>query len=122
MDLFWIIYFIDVFDVSKGAGFLTFIAVFGLFMGIVIKIAHGNDNEVAAVLTCRTYVSITVLLFLFSFFAPNKDTAYKMLAAYGVTEAYAAAQESDKVQAIAGKSLKVLEKALDDYLGKDGES
>ena len=121
MDLFWIIYFIDVFDVSKGAGFIAFIAIFGLMMGVLVKSIEGENNETGLLLTCRTYISITVFLFLFSFFVPSKDTVYRMLAAYGVAEAYSAAKDSDKVQAIAGKSLKVIEKALDDYLNKEGE-
>ena len=51
------------------------------------------------------------ILFL-SNFIPERDTAYKMLAAYGVEEAIKLPQ----VQGVADKSFQVLNKAMDDYL------
>ena len=43
---------------------------------------------------------------------PDKDTCYAILAAYGVQTA----AESEEVKQFAGKSLEVLEKAMDQYL------
>lgn len=45
-------------------------------------------------------------------FTPNKDTMYTILAAYGVQQV----AENENVQEFAGKSLDVLEKAMDEYL------
>ena len=45
---------------------------------------------------------------------PTKDTAYKMLAAYGVTELV----KSEDVRRLGSKSLEVLERAMDSYIGE----
>ena len=120
MDLFWIIYFIGVLDASLGALSVAItISIIGgavCLATLVEKQWSDVKKHFIILLKCSLFCMAALIIL------PSSPTAYKMLAAYGVTEAYAAAQESDKVQAIAGKSLKVLEKALDDYLGKDGES
>lgn len=46
---------------------------------------------------------------------PSRDTAYKMLAVYGVTEV----SKSETVQKYAKGSLKVLDKAMEGYLGEN---
>ena len=46
---------------------------------------------------------------------PSKDTAYKMLAAYGLQEAVEAASKSEDVKRLASKSLTLIEKSIDDY-------
>lgn len=48
--------------------------------------------------------------------APDKETSYTMLAAYGLTEAYDFISESEEVQGIASKSLKLIEKHIDKYI------
>ena len=48
---------------------------------------------------------------------PDKETSYVLLAAYGVQEI----ASNDKVQELGGKSLEVLEKAMDEYL-KESET
>ena len=50
---------------------------------------------------------------------PSKDTAYQMLAAYGVQEAYVTATESGEVQRIASKSLKLIEATLDEHIKEE---
>lgn len=55
-------------------------------------------------------------LLILCWIVPSKDTAYQMLAAYGVQEAYVAATESEDVQRIASKSLKLIEATLDEHL------
>lgn len=52
------------------------------------------------------------LLSIFSFLAPSKETSYTMLAAYGVQSV----ATNTEVQQVAGKSLKVLERYMDEYL------
>ena len=47
--------------------------------------------------------------------APDKETSYTMLAAYGLSEAYEFASENEDVQRIATKSLKLIEKHIDEY-------
>lgn len=55
--------------------------------------------------------------------APDKETSYTMLAAYGLTEAYDFISESEEVQGIASKSLKLIEKHIDKYIeGMDNEN
>lgn len=49
---------------------------------------------------------------------PPKDTAMHMLAAYGVQEVVT----NPEVQKFAGNSMKVLEKAMADYLKEEGET
>ena len=46
---------------------------------------------------------------------PSKDTAYKMLAAYGLQETVEAASKSEDVKRLASKSLSLIEKSIDDY-------
>lgn len=43
---------------------------------------------------------------------PSKDTAYAMVAAYGITEL----AQNERVQELGDKSLEVLESAMSDYL------
>lgn len=50
---------------------------------------------------------------------PSKETAYKMLAAYGVQETVLAAKQSEYVQRMTGKSLQLLEKTVDKYLSEE---
>jgi len=118
MDLFWIIYFIGMVDgllkVTLGAAIIC-----GVLIPIVGAISSIEGEWDKAKPYLITGVKVFIVSVFVSIFVPAQSTAYKMLAAYGVTEAYAAAQSSDKVKAIAGKSLEVLEKAMDDYLTKE---
>lgn len=50
---------------------------------------------------------------------PSKETAYKMLAAYGVEQTVIAAKDSEYVQRMAGKSLKLIEQTVDKYLSEE---
>ena len=52
---------------------------------------------------------------VFNIILPSKDTAYKMLAAYGVQETVEAASKSEDVKRLASKSLSLIEKSIDDY-------
>ena len=46
---------------------------------------------------------------------PSKDTAYKMIAAYGLQETVEAASKSEDVKRLANKSLTLIEKSIDEY-------
>lgn len=52
---------------------------------------------------------------VFSVILPSKDTAYKMLAAYGLQETVEAASKSEDVKRLASKSLTLIEKSIDEY-------
>ena len=123
MSLVWVIYLIDVIcQPWVGVGILTFVGTLvcaGLTVGSCFttdKQALCSDDE-----TFRLFLRKPVwkklmifgisILFL-SNFIPERDTAYKMLAAYGVEEAIKLPQ----VQGVADKSFQVLNKAMDDYL------
>lgn len=111
-NLVWAIYFIDTLTSEGGnsiVGVLLFvITAFCFFMRKEIEI------ELDAKLPLKLMTSMAAVLFLYGALMPSKDTAYKMLAAYGVTEI----AQNEEVQKIGGKSLAVLEKAMDEYLGE----
>lgn len=118
MDLFWIIYLIGMVGGVKAAAIVVCV-ITGVAGGLITLFSLDEDGWETVKKTIYPILKIFSVALVVGLFTPTKDTAYKMLAAYGVTEAYAAAQSSDKVKAIAGKSLEVLEKAMDDYLTKE---
>lgn len=61
-------------------------------------------------------LTILVVMVGVVFLAPDKETSYTMLAAYGVSEAYEVVSENENVQRIATKSLSVIEKHIDSYM------
>ena len=129
MDLFWIIYFIDTILSGNFVPHFLWGLLGSLIIGGFGSAAYcdfgGGSFELVIKFWKKikwqyiVFMSIWMMITMTGKLLPTKDTAYKMLAAYGVTEAYTAAMDSDKVQAVAGKSLKVLEKAMDDYLTKE---
>ena len=118
MELFWIIYLIGMFSSILGVASAVIIALMVLTcLGAMVASVEGLWAK--AMPGIKMSLKVIAALGFVIIVVPSKSTGYKMLAAYGVTEAYTAAQESDKVQAIAGKSLKVLEKAMDSYLDEE---
>jgi hypothetical protein len=63
-------------------------------------------------LAVRAYLIAAILILVF---LPSEKTAYTMLAAYGVQHV----AENPQVQELAGDSLKVLNKAMKEYLADD---
>lgn len=123
MSLAWIIYFIDVLCDNKGLGFIGFLGCVMWFCGFIVSMSsgmcregeRGYDDSQQFLLIYKKLLPVKVLvatLLLYNIFIPSKDTAYKMLAAYGVESIVT----NDKVQELGGKSLDVLNKAMDDYL------
>ena len=123
MSLVWVIYLIDVIcQPWVGVGILTFggtLVCAGLTVGSCFttdKQELFSDDE-AFRLFLRKPVWKKLMIFgisilFLSNFIPERDTAYKMLAAYGVEEAIKLPQ----VRGVADKSFQVLNKAMDDYL------
>lgn len=58
---------------------------------------------------------VLMLFFIGAAFLPSKQTSYQILAAYGVQKV----AENPNVQAIAGSSLKLLEKTISKYLEEE---
>lgn len=123
MSLVWVIYLVDVIcQPWVGVSVLLIISTL-VFGGLTLvgcfttdKQALCSDDE-AFRLFLRKPVWKKLMIFgisilFLSNFIPERDTAYKMLAAYGVEEAIKLPQ----VQGVADKSFQVLNKAMDDYL------
>ena len=123
MSLVWVIYLIDVIcQPWFGVGILTFVGTL-VCAWLTISSCFTTDKQAlcsddeAFRLFLRKPVWKKLMIFgisvlFLSNFIPERDTAYKMLAAYGVEEAIKLPQ----VQGVADKSFQVLNKAMDDYL------
>lgn len=136
MDLVWIIYLIQLSDKISSASLsgawpLLVIGSFLLLLGyVILNIVEGADEKEAAVVArLKGLVKATSKVFLPTMIvyisvksaaitlAPSKETAYTMLAAYGVQEVY----QNEDVKRLAGKSLEVLESYMDKHLEKVSE-
>lgn len=123
MNLVWFIYLTSMLNPIKGI--LATIVVISIIVGVIFMICYMDENDddtlkqyTKNIFTClKVAIPVTVLLIVI----PNKTTAYQMLAAYGVTEAYYIASENEDVQRVAGKSLELLEKTLDEHLATEDE-
>ena len=123
MSLVWVIYLIDVIcQPWVGVSILTFAGTLvcaWLTIGSCFtddeRALRDSDEMFRLFLRKPVWKKLMIfgisILFL-SNFIPERDTAYKMLAAYGVEEAIKLPQ----VQGVADKSFQVLNKAMDDYL------
>ena len=129
MTLAWIIYLIETLDISKGLGFFGGVGVIlwvgGLAFSIAAKLGiveetsrnperKPNLHEGYLKLYSQLWplkLLVCVMLTL-AVLLPTKETAYTMLAAYGVESIVT----NDKVQEFGGKSLDVINKAMDNYL------
>ena len=123
MSLVWVIYLIDVVcQPWVGLGFFiifftVLFAVISIFSQFTSDTPEADKTEECFRLFLRKPVWKKLMIFgisilFLSNFIPERDTAYKMLAAYGVEEAIKLPQ----VQGVADKSFQVLNKAMDDYL------
>ena len=127
MNLAMIIYFIDVICGEHGGlavitGIILILWVFGFVVSICVRLDEdvNEDDRIQfmsiykSLWPLKTFVMVMCLL---STVVPDKDTAYKMLAAYGVESIVT----NPEVQKLGGKSLDVLNKAMDEYL-QEGKS
>lgn len=119
MELVWIIYLIDVVGSLKGISSIAVASLFllgiSLMMVAIFNFLAEVPEKTFPTIKKMKAVKITIWCFVIIFLCkliPSQDTAYKMLAAYGVSEV---AQNED-VQKLAGKSLQVIEKAMDKYI------
>lgn len=124
MELVWIIYIIDV--ICGEWSFLTFltsVTFIGSIIGLIIKSYLGSFDikelssqdrdcySFMSVFPYKTMITITSTLLIVGTFLPSQDTAYKMLAAYGVVTV----AENPDVKEIMGEGLDVLKLTLKDY-------
>lgn len=125
MLLAFIIYFIDVLSNNGAPAVLGAIFLFSFYLIAFLSTDGFDDSERATnseknsyriFKTSRPWVlTACITAILYGTLIPNKETTYKMLAAYGVTELVT----SEAVQKYASGSLKVLEKAMSEYIGDD---
>lgn len=122
MELVFLVYLISLFD-SLHAGYVIIVAA---LMLLAIGICYGigsdfdRDSEMRKRWEGRGERGLKIwgylipILFVLTFLAPNKETSYTMLAAYGVQTV----SEAPEVREVMGKSVQVLEKYMDNYLGE----
>lgn len=132
-NILWIIYFIDVileqsFIFSTGdwvglsflIGGISFVG-WGMFKYLDTGMSADEEKEAwdkdrpMLYGLLKTWIKLTLLVYVLNLagsLIPNKDTAYKMLAAYGVLEL----SKTEEVRALGAKSMAVLEKAMSSYL------
>lgn len=124
-NLIWIIYLIDVLtQPMRGLGMLLVSSfVVGLVLHIVYVLGDTSENankddkdfiKLYKSLPIKTVTVISFTLLLLSNLIPTQDTAYKMLAAYGVSEV----AQSGNVQELMGDGMEVLKITLKDYKDK----
>lgn len=124
-NLIWIIYLIDtVLNTVGGLKVLLIvltvissIVLFGVFLHITLDMKGEGKREALNTFFKwfkKGYVPLFVSVLLLGLI-PNKSTAYKMLAVYGVDEL----AQVEEVQNISEKSLKVIHKIMDEYLEEE---
>ena len=128
MELMWIIYAVDTFTGSPLPTF-HFIMVVLLLIIVISFIARlvfwedGKEASREGVVNFQSKLFHSKLVWGFVFYSlifaptinglvPERGTAYKMMAGYGVQTA----MENESVRSISSKSLQVLENAMDEYL------
>jgi hypothetical protein len=121
-NLIWVIYLIDVVcGDMKGIGAFCFIGlVVTLFMFILVKcdpINYRGDKVLSSGMSNFKWGVCSVVFLTpltLSNFIPSQDTAYKMLAVYGVNEV----SKSENVQELMGDGMDILKLTLKDYKDK----
>lgn len=132
-----IIYLIDFLCVGTFSGFI----LFGLIpIGCLIiywraytcatmdaEDTSNTDNTIAEANTLlitltkypvKTVHVVFITYALFSMLTPSKETAYKILAVYAGTQVL----QTDAATELGSKSIKVLNKILDEYIEEDSEN
>lgn len=118
MELALLVYFISIVGNIKGFFYaMCVLAFFGCIIHNIIIAVHNNgtyreeDNRSHIV---WPFILLFIVGSLGMTLMPARDDAYKIAAAYGIQTVI----ENPKVQDIASSSVKVLEKAMDDYLNE----
>jgi len=115
MELVWFIYIADTLTVDgQGLHWLVFnsVIITGVLLWVTVDPFYSESTRSACKTPFKISLAVTLLLIVYSVFVPTKDTAYKMLAAYGIYEV----SQSEDVQRLTGKSLELLELTMDKHL------
>jgi hypothetical protein len=120
MSLVFIIYLVGVLpSLGTALCLLGFIGVSVsavlLFLSFVFEQEFPEGDTTPEKLRACSYPKTFLFIWLLGFLIPEEKVMYTMLAAYGVQEIVT----NPKVQELGGKSLDVLEKAMDEYIGKE---
>ena len=116
-NLIWVIYLIDVIcgDMRGLTFLLVFTTAFSCLGYLLGHFAKGDQSfDVIRELPLGKLFSACVTILLISNLIPSQDTAYKMLAVYGVSEV----SKSDNVQELMGDGMDILKLTLKDYKEK----
>lgn len=126
-NLVWLIYLIDVapsFKVSFPYFPFTLIGIVGT-LSLLVYSGYYSETTVnqreqlktpyyLAGKVCKIYLSLVAVFAFCSIVTsaiPDRDTSYKMLAAYGISEL----SQIEGVKSVASESVKLLENTLRDY-------
>lgn len=121
-NLIWVIYLIDVLtQPMKGVGVLLVLTAMFSSVGLIIKVIvssienpSANDKVWGSVLKkmpLKTTTYIPIALMLLSNLIPSQDTAYKMLAVYGVVEV----SKQEDVKEVFGEGFEILKLTMQEY-------
>ena len=123
-NLVWVIYLIDVLtQPMAGVGFMLFLCMIAALVLHVVYALCDKDNPSSDEsqfinfykgLPVKTVGITSMLLLLVSNLIPSQDTAYKMLAVYGVSEV----ANNQNVQELMGDGMDILKLTLKDYKEK----
>jgi hypothetical protein len=116
-NLIWVIYLIDVVcGDMDGLGFLLVVTTIFSFIGYSIGHFTKEDRSADGLreLPLGKIFSACITILMLSNLIPSQDTAYKMLAVYGVNEV----SKSENVQELMGDGLDILKLTLKDYKDK----
>lgn len=130
------IYFVDILHTLDDGGVLFITIAGGLIISLLLcginweHLRHREDttnrqderdNADYIKKTAKNFILINSIAILLVFLAPDKETSYTMLAAYGLGSVYDTVSENEDVQRIASKSLQMVESHIDSYLNKAEE-
>lgn len=120
MELVFVVYLISIFDSLGGFAVVLAAILFILITGIMFGVSTDFPNESKerqiwqdkGTKSMKIGFWVVPIFTLIVFLAPDKETSYTMLAAYGVQTV----SEAPEVREVMGKSVQVLEKYMDNYL------
>ena len=114
MELAIFFYFAGIVEqIHFGLSTIGGILLFALIVALAICCAEGVISKYKKNFQLLFIIPTTCLIL--AGLTPDKQTLYTMAAAYGVQSA----AENNNVQRIAGKSLQLLEKKMDEYLKEE---
>lgn len=123
MSLVFIVYLLGLLEKLSTSLYVVFIiSLASTAMCLLIKGIGYDDLSKDTHHTYTTWVKRFISVALVSggvfTFVPTKEIAYTMLAAYGVEEIVT----NERVQELGGKSLDVIEKAMDEFLQEEEDN